>query len=172
MASYIGQFPYALNTNRFLACKEKNDDTEFNIIGIPYDGAVTNRPGARFGPQAIRQASLMLCDGIHPIFDNSPNDLICDSLDMMLPNATSCEEVRKYIQKETYNHLTSNKSSNSNTTLPHQHCVFLGGDHSITYAILKAYKSLDCYKNNDIAMIHFDAHCDAWTDHFGEPSGK
>ncbi|MBL0900979.1 MAG: arginase family protein, partial [Reyranella sp.] len=47
-------------------------DVEIGMIGVPWDGGTTNRPGARFGPQAIRAASLMLCDGIHPFFNVSP----------------------------------------------------------------------------------------------------
>ena len=77
----IGQFAYANNTNRFLAAALLRDQP-FAIAGVPYDGVVTNRPGARFGPQAIRAASLMLCDGIHPVFDVSPLEHLGDALDM------------------------------------------------------------------------------------------
>ena len=51
------------------------------VAGIAWDGCVTNRPGARFGPMAIRRASQMLCDGIHPHFDASPYELLCDAGD-------------------------------------------------------------------------------------------
>jgi agmatinase len=47
------------------------------------------------------------------------------------------------------------------------HCVFLGGDHSVTLPLLRAAKP----RYGDLALIHFDAHCDTWVDHFGEPSG-
>jgi agmatinase len=46
--------------------------------------------------------------------------------------------------------------------------VWLGGDHSITLPLLRAYRLL---AGRPLAVIHFDAHCDTWTDHFGEPSG-
>ena len=62
------KFAHASNTNFFLA-SEALIARPFAIVGVPFDGAVTNRPGARFGPQEIRCASLMLCDGIHPYFD-------------------------------------------------------------------------------------------------------
>jgi agmatinase len=45
--------------------------------------------------------------------------------------------------------------------------VFLGGDHSVTLPLLRAAKA----QFGELALIHFDAHCDTWTDHFGEPSG-
>ncbi len=44
----------------------------FAVAGVASDGSVTNRPGARFGPRAIRDASHMLCDGMHPHLDVSP----------------------------------------------------------------------------------------------------
>jgi agmatinase len=47
------------------------------------------------------------------------------------------------------------------------HCVFLGGDHSVTLALLRAAKA----RFGPLALVHFDAHCDTWNDHFGEPSG-
>ena len=56
------KFAYASNTNFFLA-SEALTEQPFAVVGVPFDGAVTNRPGARFGPQEIRRASLMLCDG-------------------------------------------------------------------------------------------------------------
>ena len=66
----IGQFAYASNSNRFLAVPAL-DRQAFAVVGVPFDGAVTHRPGARFGPQEIRRASLMLCDGLHPLFGQS-----------------------------------------------------------------------------------------------------
>ncbi len=55
----ISRFAYASNSNRFLAAPELTGEP-FAVVGVPFDGAVTNRPGARFGPQEIRRASLML----------------------------------------------------------------------------------------------------------------
>jgi agmatinase len=48
------------------------------------------------------------------------------------------------------------------------HMAWLGGDHSITLPLLRAYRAQE---GQPLAVIHFDAHCDTWTDHFGEPSG-
>jgi agmatinase len=52
--------------------------------------------------------------------------------------------------------------------LARRHMVWLGGDHSITLPILRALRQ---QHGRPLAVIHFDAHCDTWTDHFGEPSG-
>ncbi len=151
----LGQFAYANNTNRFLACAPLADQP-FAVCGVPYDGVVTNRPGARFGPQAIRAASLMLCDGIHPVFDVSPLAHVGDALDMRLPNASPLPEVREHIQRQAA------------ALMAKHHCVFLGGDHSVTLALLRAARERH---GQPLALLHFDAHCDTWTDHFGEPSG-
>jgi len=48
------------------------------------------------------------------------------------------------------------------------HMVWLGGDHSITLPLLRAYRA---QAGRPLAVLHFDAHCDTWQDHFGEPSG-
>jgi agmatinase len=149
-----GHFAYSNNSNRFLAVPEL-DGQPFAISGVPFDGAVTNRPGARFAPQEIRRASLMLCDGIHPVFDVSPADYLGDAYDMRLPNASPLTEVRSAIEAQ------------SAALMAQHHCIFLGGDHSVTLPLLRSAKA----RHGQLAMIHFDAHCDTWTDHFGEPSG-
>ncbi len=152
-----GQFAFANNTNRFLAASTLLDQP-FAIAGVPFDGVVTNRPGARFGPQAIRAASLMLCDGIHPVFDVSPLEFLGDALDMRLPNASPLPEVRRAIEAQAA------------ALMAKHHCVFLGGDHSVTLSLLRAAKAR--YGDGEpLAIVHFDAHCDTWSDHFGEPSG-
>lgn len=150
----IGQFAYANNSNHFLAAPEL-DSQPFAVVGVPFDGAVTNRPGARFGPQAVRAASLMLCDGIHPHFNVSPLGSLGDGHDMRLPNASPLPVVREAIQTQAA------------ALMANHHCVFLGGDHSVTLPLLRAAKA----QFGELALIHFDAHCDTWSDHFGEPSG-
>ena len=150
----LGQFAYANNSNRFLAA-EALTTQRFAVVGVPFDGAVTNRPGARFGPQEIRRASLMLCDGIHPWFDVSPLAQLGDALDMRLPNASALALVREHIQAQAA------------ALMARHHCVFLGGDHSITLPLLRAAHA----RHGALALVHFDAHCDTWQDHFGEPSG-
>ncbi|NDP39407.1 MAG: agmatinase [Rhodoferax sp.] len=150
----LGQFSYANNSNRFLAVPELAAQP-FALIGVPFDGAVTHRPGARFGPQEIRRASLMLCDGLHPFFGVSPIGYLGDALDMRLPNASPLAEVRQQIQAQAA------------ALMAGHHCVFLGGDHSVTLPLLRAARA----QHGELALVHFDAHCDTWTDHFGEPSG-
>jgi agmatinase len=127
----------------------------FAVAGLTWDGATTNRPGARFGPRAIRAASAMLCDGIHPHFNVSPNALLDDLGDLPLPN-TGLAGMRAAFAQQLPALLAA------------QHMVWLGGDHSVTLPILRALKA---QHGQPLAVIHFDAHCDTWEDHFGEPSG-
>lgn len=150
----IGQFAYANNGNRFLAA-DPLDNQPYAVVGVPFDGAVTHRPGARFGPQEIRRASLMLCDGLHPLFGVTPLGQLGDALDMRLPNASPLATVREAIEQQAAG------------LLARHHCVFLGGDHSVTLALLRAARR----QHGELALVHFDAHCDTWQDHFGEPSG-
>ena len=129
--------------------------TPFAVAGVAWDGSVTNRPGARFGPRAIRQASHMLCDATHPHFDVSPLGQMGDVGDLPLPN-TSLADMRQALAPLAAGLLRQH------------HMVWLGGDHSITLPLLREYKA---WLGRPLAVLHFDAHCDTWTDHFGEPSG-
>ena len=127
----------------------------FGLAGLPWDGSVTNRSGARHGPAAIRQASQMLCDGIHPLFDVSPLEHLEDHGDLAIPN-TSLAAMRQAMAPQVRELIAK------------QHMVWLGGDHSVTLPLLQAYRER---LGQPLALIHFDAHCDTWPDHFGEPSG-
>jgi len=144
-----------LSQSTFLKAPAPSPGTPFAVAGIAWDGAVTNRPGARFGPRAIREASHMLCDATHPLFDVSPLRALGDAGDLLLPN-TSLEGMRRAMQP-----LVA-------TLIRAHHMCWLGGDHSITLALLRAYRA---WLGRPLAVIHFDAHCDTWRDHFGEPSG-
>ena len=144
-----------LSNNAFLKAPAPSAATPYAVAGVAWDGAVTNRPGARFGPRAIREASHMLCDATHPHFDVSPLGRLGDAGDLELPN-TSLEAMRAALLPQ------------AEALIRRHHMCWLGGDHSITLPLLRAYRSV---LGRPLAVIHFDAHCDTWTDHFGEPSG-
>ena len=146
-----------LSQGTFLHCARLQDGPDFPFVlaGLAYDGAVTNRPGARFGPQAIRSASRMLCDAIHPHFNITPLGSLADAGDIALPN-TSLAAMREALQPKVRSLVASH------------HMVWLGGDHSVTLPILRALRE---HHGVPLAVVHFDAHCDTWTNHFGEPSG-
>lgn len=98
----------------------------------------------------------MLCDGTHPLFHISPIPFIQDIGDLSIPN-TDIAAVRTCIEDNMDKLLKEDR-----------HIICLGGDHSITLSILRAqYKKL----GRPLSVVHFDAHCDTWQDHFDEPSG-
>src|SRR5580765_5298716 len=70
MSEYLFAFQSSTDRAGFLRAPtlESRPDARFVIAGVPWDGATTNRPGARFGPGEIRRASHMLCDGAHPVY--------------------------------------------------------------------------------------------------------
>lgn len=144
-----------LSNNAFLKAPVADASMPFAVAGVAWDGSVTNRPGARFGPRAIREASHMLCDGVHPHFDVSPLGQLTDLGDLALPN-TSLGAMREAMAPQV------------DVLVARHHMAWLGGDHSITLPLLRAYHAL---LGRPLAVIHFDAHCDTWEDHFGEPSG-
>jgi agmatinase len=144
-----------MSDSRFLGAAPSGAGRPFAVAGLPWDGAVTNRPGARFAPKAIRQASHMLCDATHPFFGVSPVALLEDAGDLPLPN-TSLAAMREAMAAPVARLLRQH------------HMAWLGGDHSVTLPLLQAYRE---WLGRPLAVIHVDAHCDTWTDHFGEPSG-
>ena len=152
------QFAFLTTTHSgFLRAPPLQDRLDANMVvaGIAWDGATTNRPGARFGPFAVRRASHMLCDGEHPLFNVAAGAAIADTGDLALPN-TSLSAMRAALQPQ------------ASALISQHHMVWLGGDHSITLPLLRAYRA---HHGRALALVHFDAHCDTWPDHAGEPSG-
>jgi agmatinase len=78
-----------------------------------------------------------------------------DAGDLPLPN-TSLPACREALEPQ------------AEALVRRHHMAWLGGDHSVTLSLLRAYRAV---LGRPLAVIHFDAHCDTWTDHFGEPSG-
>ncbi len=124
--------------------------TDAVVWGIPFDAATSNRPGARFGPQAIRRASA--------IFDNDPQypfgrDLfaemaVVDYGDCLLDYGNHWK-TPSAIEKEAAKLLSAT-----------DFLLTLGGDHFITWPLLKAHAA----KHGPLAMVQFDAHQDTWFD--------
>ena len=144
-----------LSDQRFMKVGTPTAATPYAVAGVAWDGATTNRPGARMGPRAIRQASHMLCDGMHPHFNVTPQLLLGDAGDLLLPN-TSLQGMRDALQPQAAKLMAAH------------HMAWIGGDHSITLPLLREYRKRF---GRPLAVIHFDAHCDTWDQHFGEPSG-
>lgn len=120
------------------------------VWGIPFDAAVTNRPGARFGPQAIRRASAIFdCDPQYPFQRDLFDDLaVIDYGDCLLDYGNHTKTPAT-IEREATKILKSNAF-----------LLTLGGDHFITWPLLKAHAA----KYGPLALVQFDAHQDTWFD--------
>ena len=122
------------------------------LIGVPYDGGVTNRAGAGHGPRDIRDKSSMM-RSIHHVTKVNPYDLcsIADIGDVPFQEVFSHEKVVEDIEA-FYRKIFEAK------VIP----LSAGGDHSITYPILKAIA-----KDQPVGLIHIDAHTDTWDEFQG-----
>lgn len=121
------------------------------VTGIPFDQAVTNRPGTRLGPRAIREASALQTfdppygwDGYSPLEELA----ILDYGDMALDYAHTAD-VPERVEAHARSILDAGAA-----------CFVMGGDHSITLPLLRAHAR----KHGPLALIQVDAHTDSWPD--------
>jgi len=151
--------PYSGHTTFLGVEPGRRDGARFSILGIPFDGAVTNRPGQRFGPRLIRAASIMLTQEEHPVLMRAPAKVLQDLGDMNIP-ISSVHSYHEKIEQEMRVLLIDQGLINRGVEP-----IILGGDHSITLPILKA---LNPVVGGPIALIHLDAHHDNWDQVFGD----
>jgi agmatinase len=131
-------------------------DIDIGVVGIPFDSGCTFRSGARFGPAAIRQASRLLrtynVDQHVDVFKNRSvvdcGDIVCTPFN----NAHAMSQIRK-------------KMAHLLRRIRHMP-VIIGGDHTISYPILKALHAHHTVPGG-IALIHFDSHMDTFDEYFG-----
>lgn len=125
------------------------------IVGIPFDAGTSFRPGARFGPQAIRQASRHLRTQYHPAYDIEPFKVqqVADAGDIAC-NPYHINQAIEQIETAATDLLQQVGA-----------IISLGGDHTIAYPLLKAVNQ----RFGPVALVHFDAHLDTWDTYFGAP---
>lgn len=115
------------------------------ICGAPFDGGTTCRPGARFGPRAVREASALTCghssagafDGFEALSMVDAGDVPCVPMDLN----RSLDAIEARTQEVV-----------GASALP----VFVGGDHSISLGVLRGL----CASHGPLGLVHFDAHGD------------
>ncbi|MEU7898476.1 agmatinase [Nonomuraea sp. NPDC049152] len=119
------------------------------VVGVPFDSGVSYRPGARFGPAAVREASRLLRP-YHPGLDVSPFERlqVADAGDI------ACNPFNIGEAVETIQHAAASLDSR---------LVTIGGDHTIALPLLRAAAE----KHGPVALLHFDAHLDTWDTYFG-----
>ena len=128
------------------------DGLDIGLIGVPYDGGVTNRPGARHGPREMRNASSLMRT-VHHVTRVSPYDQcrIADLGDVPFSHVFQLEKALDDI--EAYY-----RAVHAAGVVP----LSAGGDHSVTFPIFKAIAA-----ERPLGMVHIDAHTDTWDEFLG-----
>ncbi|MBB4302403.1 agmatinase [Rhodobium orientis] len=126
------------------------DGVDVAVWGIPFDAAVSDRPGARFGPQGIRKASATFCgDPNYPFaFDIFETLAVVDYGDCAFDYARH-QEIPGHIRRQAGTILDAGC-----------HLFSMGGDHYVTWPLLQAHAE----RHGPLAIVQFDAHQDTWDD--------
>jgi guanidinopropionase len=132
--------------------QESASGLDIALVGVPFDGGVTNRAGARHGPREIRNQSSLIRK-MNPASGIDPYALakVADIGDAWVEGPFNLEESHREIEncfREIHN----------SGALP----LSAGGDHSVTLPIFRAIAS-----KRPVGMVHFDAHCDTGDDYLG-----
>lgn len=127
-------------------------ELEIALLGIPFDGGTTYRPGTRFGPRHIREQSVLIRPW-NPVLNVNPfqKHRVADFGDFSV-NPLSIEDTFSRVEKQMEPLLEEGTR-----------CVSVGGDHSLSLPLLRAVSK----KHGPVALIQFDAHNDLWDEYFG-----
>ncbi len=131
---------------------EQLDAVDVGLIGVPFDGGVTNRSGTRHGPRAVREQTALLrrintATGVTPFATARVRDLGDCWIEQPYALEGALEEIAQFYRAVLGAGVTP---------------LSVGGDHAITFPILRAVGA-----NRPIGMIHIDAHCDTGDDYLG-----
>jgi len=150
----VARSPRFAQLATFMRLPHTLDVTALNValLGIPFDGGVSYRPGPRFGPREIRQHSSLIRT-YNPPLDVSPFEVlrVADVGDVDV-NPLNIEDTHVRIEAAVRTILDSR-------AVP----VCVGGDHSITLGVLRAIAR----RHGPVGLVHVDAHQDMWEEYFG-----
>ena len=129
-------------------------DADALVWGVPFDTGVSYRPGARFGPNHVRQSSRLLRP-YNPALDAEPFAVrqVADAGDLGI-NPFDIDEAISTIE------TAARDLSGTRRTL-----LTVGGDHTIALPLLRVQHE----RHGPVAVLHFDAHLDTWDTYFGAP---
>ena len=138
----------------WMGVEETPETADWVIIGLPYDGTTSFRPGTRFGPASIREASWGL-ETYSPLWHRELGEDIryFDGGDLEFPMGNR-EETLNRIYNATKEVIASGRK-----------WFGIGGEHLVTLPTIQAM--VEKYPN--LAILHFDAHADLREDYLGEP---
>jgi len=128
------------------------EELDVALLGIPFDGGTTYRPGPRFGPRHVRAQSVLIRPW-NPVLKVNPfaKYRIADYGDFAV-NPLSIEDTFARVERQMEPLLKAATR-----------CVSVGGDHSLSLPLLRAIAK----KHGPVALIQFDAHNDLWDEYFG-----
>ena len=128
------------------------EQAECIILGIPWDGTVSGRPGTRFGPRAIRTATIDI-ENYSPYLEKDISEVkIHDAGDISLPFGDT-EKVLSFIRKTAANLIGTGRK-----------IISLGGEHLVTLPLVEVMHKK---YGNDLFIIQFDAHADLRDNYLG-----
>lgn len=136
---------------------DNKEEARVCIMGIPFDNAVSNKKGAAEAPETLRSLSVELSD--------VAEDFIPIKADVLY----DIGDISPELNWERYFEILKNESFQLMQT--GNFCLFLGGDHSVTIPLHKAFGQYQRKQKKDakIGIIHFDAHYDLCEDYDGHP---
>ncbi len=128
------------------------EKADIAILGVPYDMGTTNRPGARFGPRAMREQSTLTGEFEYGLW---PWDYHIAEYHTVIDYGDICDFAGypERMVKETEEAV--DKILATNTA-----CFAMGGDHFVSLPLLRSHVR----KHGPLALVHFDAHTDTWVD--------
>jgi agmatinase len=122
------------------------------LLGLPYDGGVSYRPGARFGPRAVREQSSLIRPW-NPVLKVHPFEKLrvadCGDVDVV---PISIERTHAAIEAKIDTVIAAGARP-----------LCVGGDHSVTLPVIRSLAR----RHGPLAVVHFDAHPDTWDQYFG-----
>ncbi|KAK0233523.1 arginase deacetylase [Armillaria fumosa] len=163
--------PLSFSRLPYTLCLEDEDATfDIAILGMPFDTGVSYRPGARFGPYAIRSGSRRQREarGYTMSWGNNPYNHGAKIIDCGDVPVTPFDNALAIDQMEVaYSTLLKRPAPSSTGLNPRPpRIVSLGGDHTIVLPILRALHKV----HGPVSVIHFDAHLDTWASYAGQTS--
>jgi len=139
----------------------ENQPVDWAIYGVPFDGGATYRPGARFGPRAIREASQYV-KRYHVEHDVD----VCDALSIADAGDVPVRPYSIPETNESHRNFAREMGDDKSTRL-----LAVGGDHSIAYTNLQVAWERFGSPKKGLPLIHFDSHLDTVDSVWGEKHG-
>jgi agmatinase len=150
------EFPRFMGPATFARLPGRAELTSWDVglLGVPFDIGTSYRPGARFGPLAIRNGSRLLRRH-HPFLQVDPfhDQQVADLGDVAVSNFIIADAIRQI------------EAGADEALEAAPRLVAIGGDHTVALPLLRAVNR----RHGSVALVHFDAHLDTWDTYMEAP---